>query len=91
MTRDQLPTVGDLLQMQALLLEKIESLERKIEALPVASESPYMTAAEARAYLRIKSPATFRDRCRAAGIKPVKSPGGKMLYKREDIEMIICK
>lgn len=91
MTRDQLPTLGEIRDLIAPLLAEIQDLKAEVRELKSPPASPYMTLKEAKEYHRIKSDTTMRERLRAAGVKPVKKPGGKLLYNREDVERIICK
>lgn len=87
MTRDQLPTVGHLLEVQAVLLAEIQALRAEFQELKDRDNSPYFTTEEALQYLKC-SRNTLKDRLRAAGVKPAKKVGGKHLYLKTEIEGI---
>lgn len=90
MSINDLPTVGHLLEMQEALLSEIKALRGEVRELKDRDQSPYFTSKEAMAYLKLTRN-TFKDRLRKAGVAPVKTEGGKLMYKREEIERIICK
>lgn len=82
MTRDQLPTVGHLLEMQAALLDEIQRLRADVQALQQARTLPeYVTPAQGLELSPWTSKGAFNRHVRDAGLRK----NEKGFYKTSDL------